>query len=82
MKSVRYQLASTLLGLFMVARAFAGEVTVGEAAPDFRLQDQKRRVAHAGAVPRSMGCSLLLPERRYARLYHGSLRVPRQHIRV
>lgn len=40
MKSVRYQLASTLLGLFMVARAFAGEVTVGEAAPDFRLQDQ------------------------------------------
>lgn len=40
MKSVRYQLASTLLGLFMVAWAFAGEVTVGEAAPDFRLQDQ------------------------------------------
>ncbi len=40
MKSVRYQLATTLLGLFMVAPAFAGEVTVGEAAPDFRLQDQ------------------------------------------
>ena len=40
MKRARYQLASTLLGLFMVARAFAGEVTVGEVAPDFRLQDQ------------------------------------------
>ena len=40
MKRARYQLASTLLGLFMVAWAFAGEVTVGEAAPDFRLQDQ------------------------------------------
>ncbi len=40
MKSVRYQLASTLLGLFMLAPAFAGEVTIGEVAPDFRLQDQ------------------------------------------
>ena len=40
MKIARYQWASILLGLFMVVRALAGEVTVGEAAPDFRLQDQ------------------------------------------
>ncbi len=40
MQSARYQLAGTVLGLFMVARAIAGEITVGETAPDFRLQDQ------------------------------------------
>jgi peroxiredoxin Q/BCP len=40
MQSARYQLAGTVLGVFMVAWAIAGEVTVGEAAPDFRLQDQ------------------------------------------
>jgi peroxiredoxin Q/BCP len=40
MQSARYQLAGTVLGVFMVAWAIAGEVTVGEAAPNFRLQDQ------------------------------------------
>ena len=40
MRSAQYRLAMTVLGVFMVAWAVAGEVTVGEAAPDFRLQDQ------------------------------------------
>ena len=40
MQSARYRLAMILLGVFMAAWAVAGEVTVGEAAPDFRLQDQ------------------------------------------
>ena len=40
MQSARYQLTIPLLGVLMVAWAIAGEITVGEAAPDFRLQDQ------------------------------------------
>ena len=40
MQSARYQLTIPLLGVLMVTWAIAGEITVGEAAPDFRLQDQ------------------------------------------
>jgi peroxiredoxin Q/BCP len=40
MQNIRYQLAIPLLGMLIVAWAIAGEITAGEAAPGFSLQDQ------------------------------------------